>query len=74
MTMKDPEGQRKSAMSCMIDTIRHVIQEDGRITVREISELFDLSISTTHSIWTENLTLEHLSVRWVPRLLIDDET
>ena len=51
--MKNPEGQRKIG-DAMIDDIRHAVQEDGKITVREISESFDLSVSTIHTILTEN--------------------
>ena len=42
----------------MIDDIRHAVQEDGRITVRDTSESFDLTISTIHTIVTEKLKLE----------------
>ena len=38
----------------MIDDIRHAGQ-DCRITVREIAESFDLSISTIHTILTKKL-------------------
>ena len=66
-------GRPTEIGDAIIDDIRHAVQEDGRITVREISELFDLSTSTVHTILTENLKLERLSARWVPRLLKEDE-
>ena len=36
----------------LIEDIRHAVQEDGRITVREISDSFDLSTSNIHTILT----------------------
>ena len=41
----------------MIDDIRHAVQ-DGMITVKEISESFELLISTIHTILTEKLKIE----------------
>ena len=52
-----PERQTEIG-DAMIDDIRPTVQEDGRITVREISESFDLTISTIHTIVTEKLKLE----------------
>ena len=51
-----PERQTEIG-DAMIDYILHAVQDD-RITVREISESFDLSISTMHTILTEKLKLE----------------
>ena len=66
-------GRPTEIGDAMFDDIRHAVQEDGRITVREISESFDLSVSTIHTIFDWKTKIRMLSLRWAPRLLKEDE-
>ena len=54
MTMKGP-GRSTKIGDAMIDDIRHAVQEDGRISGWEISESFDLSVSTIDTTLIEKL-------------------
>ena len=52
--------------------VRRAIQEDGRRTVREISIICDIGKTTVHKIITEQLNMERVCARWVPRILTDE--
>lgn len=52
--------------------VKNVIDNDRRLTVRDISEQCDISKTTVHKILTENFGMERVCARWVPRLLSSD--
>ena len=43
--------------------------EDRRIKVREIAEIFGISVGVKHNILHEKLEIKKMCARWVPRLL-----
>ena len=55
----------------MIDKI-HIVLNDRRLKVREISETANISVERIWYILHECLGLRKLSARWVPRLLTAD--
>jgi oligoribonuclease (3'-5' exoribonuclease) len=57
----------------MIAVVKNCIDADRRQTVREISEIVDISKTTVHRIMSDELNMSRVCARWVPRLLKDDE-
>ncbi|XP_032678153.1 histone-lysine N-methyltransferase SETMAR-like, partial [Odontomachus brunneus] len=53
----------------MVTKIHKMVLDDRRLKVRELAEMVGISKSTVHRILTENLDMEKLCARWVPRLL-----
>ena len=47
--------------------------DDGRIKVREIAEVMNMSKERVCHILNEHLGMRKLSARWVPRLLTVDQ-
>lgn len=60
---------RSSASTENVKRVQALIEEDRRITVRDIAECMDMSTSTVHKILVEELQLSKLCARWVPRML-----
>lgn len=52
---------------------KDVIDGDRRKTVREVSECTGISKSSVQRILTSQLKMSHVSARWVPRLLTEEE-
>ena len=53
----------------MVKKIHNMVLDDRRLKVRELAVMVGISKSAVHRILTENLDMEKLCVRWVPRLL-----
>ena len=53
-----------------VKATKDVIEGDRRNTVREVSECTGISKS---SVLTSQLKMSHVSARWVPRLLTEEE-
>lgn len=65
-----PSTSRNDAMSLQIQSL---VEEDRRITVREIAEAMDISTGSTHSILREDLALRRIAAKFVPRLLTNEQ-
>jgi histone-lysine N-methyltransferase SETMAR len=52
-----------------IRRVQMLIEEERRITVREISYATGINICSVHHILKENLNMSKLCARWIPRLL-----
>ena len=57
----------------MIETVRQIIREDHRRTIDEVSMLVGISHGTCHKILTEDLKMQCVASRFVPRLLSVDK-
>jgi len=57
----------------MIDRVRHVIREDRRRTVDEVSMLVGISHGICHNILIEDLKMRRVASKFVPRLLSVDQ-
>ncbi|KAI6654492.1 hypothetical protein LOD99_888 [Oopsacas minuta] len=51
-----------------IERVQTILDEDRRITLRELGERVGISKATLHSIITEDLEKSKVTVRWVPKL------
>jgi hypothetical protein len=55
-----------------IEIVAHLIENDRRLTVRELSDESGIPKTTIHDILVHDLQLKHVSARWVPHLLTDE--
>ncbi|CAG2240625.1 unnamed protein product [Mytilus edulis] len=51
------------------DEVLNVINSDRRLTVREVADKCDISKTTAHHILANDLNMNRVCARWVPRLL-----
>lgn len=52
-----------------IDQVENLILEDGRVKIKSIALVTNLSIGTIHDIIHDHLNMSKVSARWVPRML-----
>jgi len=56
-----------------VERVRAVICGNRCLTVREVADEVGISIGSCHQIVTERLQMRHVSAKFVPRLLTDDQ-
>ena len=56
-----------------ISRVHAVIHGNRRLTIREVADKVGINIGSCHQIFTERLQLRHVSAKFVPRLLTDDQ-
>ena len=56
-----------------IAKVREAILADRRQTIHDVCEIARLSYGTVQHILADNLNMRHISARFVPRLLSDDQ-
>ena len=66
-------GKKMTRTADIIAAVAAAVEEDRRITVRQLASRFGLTVGTTHAILTEDLGLFKKSARWVPKLLSPDQ-
>lgn len=74
--VEDEEGRGRPTTSRNdrnVDSVRSLVEEDGRLTVDEIAQTLEISVGSAHSILHEDLGLSKLSARWVPKALRPDQ-
>ena len=54
------------------DVVRDVIDGDRRLTVREVSNKCVISKTTVHEILVQELHMNRICARWVPRMLSEE--
>lgn len=54
---------------CHVEEVRHKVLENGRLTVRELSEECHISTFSVYIILTEHLDMRRVAAKLVPRLL-----
>lgn len=57
----------------LTSAVQELLENDARLTVRTMSSKFELGLPTAHKLLTENLGMERICARWVPKLLSSDE-
>jgi transposase len=57
----------------MIENVRQLIQCDRRMTIVELAQEFGISIVSIHAILSDDLTMRHVSAKFVPRQLTTDQ-
>jgi len=55
------------------ERVHAVIHGNHRLTVREVADKVGISIGSCHQMFTEKLKMCHVSAKFVPRLLTDDQ-
>jgi len=76
MSVDDDEcsGQQSTSTTPEnIAKVREVILADRRQTIHDVCEIVGLSYGTVQRILADNLNMRHISARFVPRLLSDDQ-
>lgn len=66
-------GRKKIVNAALVASVKERLDGDRRLTVRDLSEAVGVSVGTVHSILTDNLGMNKVSARWVPRLLTVEE-
>lgn len=67
-------GRPKSATTKeIIEKIHNAVLNDGRVKVRELAYITNISIDRVHNILHEHLHMKKVSTRWVPHLLTVDQ-
>jgi hypothetical protein len=75
-SVNDDERSRRPSTSTTLENIAKVhkaIPADLRQTVHNVCEIVGLSYGTVQHILADNLDMKHISVKFVPRLLSDDQ-
>lgn len=67
------KGRPQEVDTSVTESVLRELNNDRRVTVREIADKFDFSVPTIHQIITQNLDFQKVCSRWVPRLLSPDE-
>ena len=49
------------------------MENDGRVTVAEMADLFDVSSGTIFTILTDHLEMRRVAAHWIPRLLTEND-
>ena len=67
--VENNEGCGRPTTSKNVDSVRSLVEEDGRLSVCEIAQAVDISVGSAHSILHEELGLRKLSARWVSKAI-----
>ena len=52
-----------------MNEVRTLVMQDRRVTVRELAEEVGISTGSVHSILTDDLAMQRVSAKFVPKLL-----
>jgi len=52
---REREGRKRKITATLVASIEQALQEDRRLTVRTLSDMFDISIGTIYTILREDL-------------------
>lgn len=66
-------GRRPIICKNLVQRISDVMENDGRVTVAELADLFDVSSGTIFTILTDHLEMRRVAARWIPRLLTEND-
>ena len=73
---EDRRGKARSGLVWDEDFIKEmdsIVKGDRRVTVKELAEMFGVSVVTVHKCLREDLGLVKKSARWVPKLLNNEQ-
>ena len=73
LTDSSPRGRPPYKDKKQTLAVKNVIESDCRKTVREVAVSAGCSKSTAQRVLTADLGMSHVSARWVPRLLTEEE-
>jgi len=69
--MKGKVQPKRVRTKSFVNAVAAAVNEDGRITIAELSSAFQVSMDTIHKTLHDDLGLSKKSARWVPKLLSD---
>ena len=75
-TVKDDprkERPRTSLSDEMVNKVQEYVNEDRRVTLRDIADTFDISYGSAQKILTERMGMQRVCARWVPKLLLPEQ-
>ena len=75
-SMRDDErcGRSKEVRTPeLIGQIKNFMDKDRRVSIETISSQFDVSVGTVHTIICEELKMQKICVKFVPRVLREDQ-
>ena len=71
--MRSMGGVRKSGQPELIGQIKNFMDKDCHVSIETISAQFDVSVGTVHTIIHEELNMRKICVKFVPRVLREDQ-
>ena len=74
--MRDDErcgGRREVRTPELIGQIKNFMDKDRRVSIETIRAQFDVSVGTVHTIIREELKMRNICVKFVPRVLREDQ-
>lgn len=72
-TKQEKRGRPKEIDDNVMEIINDTIRDDRRRTVREMEEILGIGKPFIHRILSDNLRIQRVCARWVPRLLKEEE-
>jgi len=57
----------------LIDQVRTLVMQDRRVTIQELAVEVGISTDMVHSVLTDGLALQRVSVKFVPKLLMMEQ-
>jgi len=72
---EDPRPGRPSISTNddLVERVRAVIRGNHHLTVQEVADEVGISVGSCHQIFTEKLHMHHVSAKFVPCLLTDNQ-
>ncbi len=64
---------RTQTTAPMVDTVRRIIQRNGRLSIKKVASQSGLSWSTAQKILRKHLKLRRRTAKFIPRLLTDEQ-
>ena len=74
-SVRDDEryGRSKEVRTELIGQIKNFMDKDRRVSIETISAQFDVSLGTVHKIIREELKMQTICAKFVPRVLREDQ-
>jgi len=75
-SLEDDERSRQPSTSSTptnVETIRWLVHEDHRITIKEIIVIVNVSYGTVQTILTRDMNMHRIAAKFVPRLLTPEQ-
>uniref|UniRef100_A0A1I8IJZ2 SAP domain-containing protein n=1 Tax=Macrostomum lignano TaxID=282301 RepID=A0A1I8IJZ2_9PLAT len=63
---------RSTRTAELIETCRALVEEDPKVSVRDLADFLEVGKTTVHEILTEDLHLRNVSAVWVPHALSEE--
>ena len=73
---EDRRGKARTGLirdDSFINEMESIVKGDRRVTVKELAEMFNVSVYTVHKCLKDDLGLVKKSARWVPKLLNNEQ-